>query len=182
MGPISSVLNAALRRIGFSAPRCSFFRSRHQISSRIRRGREFMLQWGAIAQLVPANWRQFRAQVWRADSDSISVRTLTPEIFPQNLRSVPSEVVGWFSCILLFRFLRRRPSIEISASSFLRFSENSFCRKPYSSRDLTPCVAVVLSVSLLATKTPVLRRSHCVGHATAKPREHGGATDAFLTT
>ena len=54
MGPISSVLNAVLRRIGFSAPRCSFFRSRRQISSRIRRGREFMLQWGAIAQLVPA--------------------------------------------------------------------------------------------------------------------------------
>ena len=54
MGPISSVLNAVLRRIGFSAPRCSFFRSRRQILSRIRRGREFLLHRGAIAQLVPA--------------------------------------------------------------------------------------------------------------------------------
>ena len=78
-------------------------------------------------------------------------------------------------------WIKRQVTLVVShTSSFLRFSENSFCRKPYSSRDLTPCVAVVLSVSLLATKTPVLRSSLCVGHDTAKPREHGLATDAFF--
>ena len=39
--------------------------------------------------------------------------------------------------------------------------------------------AVVLSVSLLATKTSVLRRFHDVGHATAKLREHRLPTDYF---
>ena len=131
---------------------------------------------GRNAQLVPVIGANF------ASKFGALIRTqfrseLHPRYVPQNLRSVPLEVVGWLPCILLYRFLRRRPSIEISASSFLRFSENSFCRKP-SIRDLTPCVAVVLSVSLLATKTPVLRRSLCVGHDTAKPRQHWLATDA----
>ena len=115
---------------------------------------------GAQCATCAGNWRQFCVKVWRADSDAISVRILIPEIF-LNLRSVPLGVVGCFLCILLYRFLQRRPSIEFSASSYLRFSENSFCRKPIRAGILRRVVAVVLSVSLLATKTPVLRRSLC---------------------
>ena len=133
---------------------------------------------GAQCATRAGNLRQFCVKVWRADSDAISVRILIPEIF-LNLRSVPLGVVGCFLCILLYRFLQRRPSIEMTASSFVRFSENSFCREPIRAGILRRVVAVVLSVSLLATMTPVLRRSHCVGHATARPREHRLATDAF---
>ena len=66
--------------------------------------------------------------------------------------------------------------VDISASSFFRFSENSFCRKLTRTGILRRVDAVVLSASLLATKTPVLCRSHCVGHAIAKRREHRRAT------
>ena len=134
---------------------------------------------GAQCATCAGNWRQFCVKVWRADSDAISVRIFNPRDFPESLRSVPLEVVGCFPCILLYRFLQRRPSIEFSASSYLRFSENSFCRKPTRAGILRRVVAVVLSVSLLATKTLVLRRSQCVGHDTAKPREHRLSTDAF---
>ena len=178
MGPISLVLNAVLCRIGFSALRCSFFRSRHQISSRIRRGREFRPHRSAMRNLRRKLARILRQSLARWFGQNFGPNFI-PRDFPQNLRSIPSEVVGCFPCILLYRFLQGRPSIEISASSFLRFSENPFCRKLIRTGILRRVVAVVLSVPLLATKTPVLRRSHCVGHATAKPRQHRLATDAF---
>ena len=102
-----------------------------------------------------------------------------PRDFLENLHSVSLEVVGCFLCIWLYRFVQRRLSIEISVSSFLRISENSFCTELIRAGILRRVFAVVLNVSLLATKTPVLRTFHCVGHATAKPRENRLATDAF---
>ena len=134
---------------------------------------------GAQCATRAGRLRQLCAKVWRADSDAILVRILTAEICPKNLRSVSSVVVGCFPCILLYRFMQRRPSIEFSASNYFRFSEKIFCRKPIRAGILRRVVAVVLSVSLPATKTPVLRRFHCVGHNPAKPREHGLATDAI---
>ena len=174
-GAVSSVLDAVLRGIGFSASRCSFLRSRRQISSRIRLGREFRPNRGAMRN----SCRQFAPNCanYAPKSGACFGRNSGPNFnrrdFPENLCSISLEVVGCFLCILLYRFLQRRPSIKFSASSFLRFSENSFCRKPTRARILRRIVAVVLSVSLLATQTPVLHRSNCVGHATAKPREHG---------
>ena len=102
MGAVSYVLGAVLRRIGFSASRCSFFRSRRQISSRIRLGREFLLHRGAMRnscrQLAPI----MRPKVWRADSDAILVRILTAEIFLRTSVLYPWKllaVIPAFCCI-----------------------------------------------------------------------------------
>ena len=166
--------------VEFVFSRCGvhFSGSRRSISSRIRRGREFRPHRVAMRNLC----RQF-APILRQSLARWFGRyfgpNFNPRDFPENRRSVPSEVVGCFLCILLYRFLQRRPSIKISASSFVRFSEISFCRKLIRAGILRRVAAVLLSVSLLATTTPVLRRFHCVGHATAKPREHRLATDAF---
>ena len=96
-----------------------------------------------------------------------------PRNLSQNLRSVPLEVVGCFSDILLHRFLQKRTSIEISASSFLRFSENYFCRKPNRFGILRHVVAEVLRVSLLATKISFLCRSF-VSAITLRSHENTG--------
>ena len=130
---------------------------------------------GRNAQLVPAICANYAG----ADSDAILVRILTAEIFLRTFVLYPRKWLAFFFYILLYRFLQRRSSIEFSASSYLRFSETSFCRKPTRAGILRRVVAVVLSVSLLATKTPVLRRFHCVGHDTERPREHRLSTDAF---
>ena len=111
--------------------------------------------------------------------DAIPVRTFIPRFFWEpSLYTLGS---GWlfYSHLAVSPFAKdiyRIFSFELSSFSL----ENSLCRKPTRAEILRRIVAVVLSVSLLATKTPVLRRSHCVGQATAKPREHGLATDAFL--
>ena len=103
-------------------------------------------------------------------------RNLAPNFKPRNLLRI---FVLYPRRWLLHHFLSIRHSIEIYASSFLRFSKKSFCRKPIRVGILHRVVAVVLSVSLLANNTPVLRRFYCVSHATAKPREYWLATDAF---
>ena len=115
MGAVSSVLNAVLRSMGFSASPCSFFRSRRQVLLRIRLGREFRPHQAQCATRA-CNLPQFCVKVWRADSNEISVRTFIPEINPENLRSVPSGVIDCFLCMcciafctgdLLSRFLLR---------------------------------------------------------------------------
>ena len=112
-----------------SSRRGVYFRSRRENSSRIRREEEFMTHRGAMRnycrQLAPI-LRQSLARSFGRNLGS----NFTSRDFPQNRRSVPLEIVSWFSCICLYRFLQRRASIEVSASSFLRFYENSFCRKP----------------------------------------------------
>ena len=102
--------------------------------------------------------------------------------FPENLHSVPLEVVGCFPCILPYRFLQRSPGDLLS--SFLPRVIFVSLRTLYAENQFEPGSYAVLllwcwGVSLLATKTPVLRRSNCVRHAVVKPREHGGALDAL---
>ena len=146
----------------FGMPFCveSFFWSRRQISSRIRLGGDIRTHRGAkrnsCRQMAP-----ICAKVWRADSDAILVRILTAEVFLRTSVLYPWRLGGgwlfFFVFCCTYRFLQRKPSIENSASSYFRFSENSFCRNSTRAGFLRRVVAVVLSVSLLATKTPVFR-------------------------
>ena len=78
--------------------------------------RENFCPIGAQCATRAGNWRQFCVKVWRADSDAISVRTLTPEIFPRTSVLYPRRwLAGFlaFCCIafcegdLLSRFLLR---------------------------------------------------------------------------
>ena len=73
---------------------------------------------GAQCATCAGNLRQFCVKVWRADSDAISFRILTPEIFPRTSILYPQRWLAVSFCILLYRFLQRRHSIGISASSF----------------------------------------------------------------
>ena len=114
------VLDAVLRRIGFSAPRCSIFRSRRQLSSRIRLGKEFLLDRGAMRnscrQFAPM-LRQNLARCFGRNFGS----NFNPRDFPENLRSVSMKVVGCFLCICLYRFLQRRPSNRDFWLEFISF-------------------------------------------------------------
>ena len=85
MGAISSVLDAVLRRIGFSVSRCSFFGldTKFRRESAAGAAGENFGPIGAQCATCAGNLRQFCVKVWRADSDAISVRTLTSEIFPR---------------------------------------------------------------------------------------------------
>ena len=115
MGAVSSVLDAVLRRIGFFAVRCLFFWSRHQISSIIRLGKKIRPHRGATHILC----RQF-APILRQSQARKFGRNVGPNFnprdFPENLRYVTSEAIGFFFvfvCIafckedLLSRFLPR---------------------------------------------------------------------------
>ena len=139
-------------------------------------------------------------------------QNFNPRDFSQNLRSVPSEVVGCFPCILLHRFLQKRPSIEISASSFLRSlktisAENLLESGSYAMSLLWCCAFLCWQlrprffVGLFASAM-TLRSHENTGwlpmlflflsdkislipktvYTALRRPEHGRATDAFLTT
>ena len=112
---------------------------------------------GAQCAVRAGRLRQFCAKVWRTGSDAILVRILIAEIFLRTSVLYPWRwlaVVLAFCCIafckgdLLSSFLPRVIFVSLRTLSALKQTRAGILRR---------VVAVVLSVSLLATKTPVLR-------------------------
>ena len=123
---VSSFRDAVLRRIGFSAPRCSFFRSRRQISSKRRFERIFgptVRTRAVIAQFCRqigvSVRRDLRANSGRDsghNSGRNSVHTLIAKIFLRTSVLYPWRRLAVFLAIrcvascegdLLSRILRR---------------------------------------------------------------------------
>ena len=114
---------------------------------------------GRNAQLVPAICANF------ASKSGALIRTqfrselyLTPEIFLRTLVLYPWRWLAVFFAFCCIAFCKGA-FLSNFLPRYFRFSENSFCRKPTRAGILRRVVAVVLSVSLLATKTTVLLRS-----------------------
>ena len=103
-GAVSFIRHAVLRRIGFFASRCSFSRSRRQISSR-RRSEENPDPSDCNAHYSGHVFASFCAEVWPVDSDMILVRILTAEIFSKTSVQFLGNLLAGFlpCCCIAFR-------------------------------------------------------------------------------